>query len=97
MVDLKELEIWFITGSQHLYGEETLIQVTEHSKTIVNSLSKSAQMPVQVMFKPTVKTAEEIYTVCQEANVKKKLYRNYCLDAYFFSCQDVDRRIKDFI
>jgi L-arabinose isomerase len=71
MINLKELEVWFITGSQHLYGEETLKQVAEHSKTIAGSLNDAPQIPVKIVFKPTVKTAEEIYTVCQEANVAK--------------------------
>jgi len=70
-IDLKKLEVWFVTGSQHLYGEETLLQVASHSQTIAAALHQSAQIPVSVVFKPTVKTAEEIYAVCQEANVAK--------------------------
>ncbi len=69
MINLKKFEVWFITGSQHLYGEETLKQVAKHSKTIAASLNVAAQIPVRVVFKPTVKTSEEIYSVCQEANV----------------------------
>lgn len=72
MINLKESEVWFITGSQHLYGEETLKQVGEHSQTIASSLNASPQIPVTIVFKPTVKTAEEIYSVCQEANNAKK-------------------------
>jgi L-arabinose isomerase len=72
MINLKELEVWFITGSQHLYGEETLKQVAEHSKTIAASLNDSSQIPVRIVFKPTVKTTEEIYSICQEANTAKK-------------------------
>ena len=72
MINLKESEVWFITGSQHLYGEETLKQVAEHSQTIAASLHASPQIPVSIVFKPTVKTAEEIYSVCQEANNAKK-------------------------
>lgn len=71
IIDLKKLEVWFVTGSQHLYGEETLLQVASHSQTIAAALHESAQIPVSVVFKPTVKTAEEIYAVCQEANVAK--------------------------
>jgi L-arabinose isomerase len=65
------LEVWFVTGSQHLYGDETLKQVATHSQQIVSSLNHAAQIPVSIVFKPTVKTAEEIYSVCQEANVAK--------------------------
>jgi L-arabinose isomerase len=71
MIDLKTLEVWFVTGSQHLYGEETLRQVAEHSQTIATALNEATQIPVSVVFKPTVKTTEEIYGICQEANVAK--------------------------
>lgn len=69
MVDLKQFEIWFVTGSQHLYGEETLRQVAEHSQQIAQSLDQAGQVPVKVVFKPVVKTTEEIYRICQDANV----------------------------
>ncbi|MFD3000655.1 L-arabinose isomerase [Pontibacter toksunensis] len=69
MVDLKKFEIWFVTGSQHLYGEETLRQVAEHSQQIADGLGRAAQIPVQVVFKPVVKSTEEIYSICQDANV----------------------------
>ena len=71
MINLKQFEVWFVTGSQHLYGEETLRQVAEHSQTIATSLNDATQIPVTVVFKPTVKTTEEIYAICQEANVAK--------------------------
>jgi len=67
-MDLKKLEVWFVTGSQHLYGEETLKQVAEHSRTIAKTLNDSPQIPVKVVFRPTVKSPEEIYATCQEAN-----------------------------
>lgn len=69
MVDLKSYEVWFVTGSQHLYGEETLRQVDEHSKIIADSLNHSSIIPVKVVFKPVVKTPDEILTICREANV----------------------------
>jgi L-arabinose isomerase len=68
MTDLKQLEIWFVTGSQHLYGEETLQKVAEHSGQIARELNAAAQVPVKVIYKPTVKSTEEIFAVCQEAN-----------------------------
>ncbi|CAN5218807.1 L-arabinose isomerase [soil metagenome] len=72
MINLKQLEVWFVTGSQHLYGEETLKQVAEHSQTIANSLNKAIQIPVTVVFKPTVKSTEEIHNICSEANTAKE-------------------------
>ena len=71
MIDLKKLEVWFVTGSQDLYGEETLKQVAEHSKQIARSFNEAAQVPVTVVFKPTVKSTEEIYNTIQEANTTK--------------------------
>ena len=71
MKDLKQLEIWFVTGSQHLYGEETLKKVAEHSRQIASSLDKAKNIPVTVVFKPTVKSTEEIYNVCLDANNSK--------------------------
>ncbi|MBN1117852.1 MAG: L-arabinose isomerase [Bacteroidales bacterium] len=67
----KELEIWFVTGSQHLYGEETLKQVAENSQTIVNGLNSAQKLPVKLVYKPTVKTPDEIYNICLEANTSK--------------------------
>lgn len=71
MTNLKEYEIWFVTGSQHLYGEETLKKVAGHSQQIAKSFDESEHIPVRVVFKPTVKSAEEIYNVCQDANTAK--------------------------
>lgn len=68
MVDLKAYEVWFVTGSQHLYGEETLRQVDEHAQTIAQSFDTSPQISVRVVFKHVVKTPEEILAVCKAAN-----------------------------
>jgi len=68
MIDLKAFEVWFITGSQHLYGEETLKLVAEHSQQIAKGLDGAAGTPVRVVYKPVVKTPEEIYATLQDAN-----------------------------
>ena len=72
MADLKKLEIWFLTGSQHLYGEETLRKVDQHAATIARFLNDSKLIPVTVTFKPVVKTPEEIGNACTEANNNPK-------------------------
>jgi len=59
---------WFVTGSQHLYGMETLRQVDEHSKAMTEALNKDSAIPYQIVFKPVVTTPEEIRKVCLEAN-----------------------------
>ncbi|MDB5088139.1 MAG: L-arabinose isomerase [Mucilaginibacter sp.] len=71
MIDLKAFEVWFITGSQHLYGEETLKLVAEHSQQIAKGLDNDPQTPVRIVYKPVVKTPEEIYATLQEANTTK--------------------------
>lgn len=67
-MELKTLDIWFVTGSQHLYGEAVLKQVAEHAQTIALALDASEQIPVRVVFQPVVKTPDEIYALCQAAN-----------------------------
>jgi L-arabinose isomerase len=69
MIDLKTFEVWFITGSQDLYGEETLKKVAEHSQQIASGLGNAAQIPVRIIYKPVVKSTEEIYNTLQQANV----------------------------
>jgi L-arabinose isomerase len=68
MIDLKKFEVWFITGSQHLYGEETLRLVAEHSQQIAQGLGTSGKIPVRIVYKPIVKSTEEIYETLMEAN-----------------------------
>ncbi|CAG4994537.1 L-arabinose isomerase [Dyadobacter sp. CECT 9275] len=72
MIDFKQFELWFVTGSQHLYGEDTLRQVNEHALMIARELSGSGAVSVSVVYKPVVTTSDEIYNILQEANVSKK-------------------------
>lgn len=67
-MDLKQYEAWFITGSQHLYGAETLKTVAAHSQTIAQALDESEGVPVKVVFKPVLTTPDAIALLCQEAN-----------------------------
>jgi len=71
MIDLKQFEVWFVTGSQHLYGPETLEKVAEHSKTIAQALSHSAKIPVNVVFKPVLTTPDAIRELCLDANAAR--------------------------
>ncbi len=67
-INLAQYEVWFVTGSQHLYGPETLEQVAEHSRAITAALDDAAAIPVRVVFKPVLKTPDEITRLCREAN-----------------------------
>jgi L-arabinose isomerase len=68
MIDIGKYQVWFLTGSQHLYGEETLKQVAEHSKEIAQSLTNSEKIPVNVVFKPVLTSPEAILDICRQAN-----------------------------
>ena len=71
MTDFKHMEVWFVTGSQHLYGPETLKQVDEDSAKIVEGLNQTGKIPVKIVFKPVVKTPNEILDICVEASANK--------------------------
>ncbi len=71
-IDLKQYEAWFITGSQHLYGPETLEKVAEHSKEIGDALDRVVAIPVRVVVKPVLTGPDEIRRLCLEANSTEK-------------------------
>ncbi len=68
MIELKQLEVWFVTGSQHLYGSEVLEKVGEHARIISQAFSQSILIPVKVVVKPVLTNSQAIYTLCREAN-----------------------------
>ena len=94
MKNLKDLEVWFVTGSQHLYGEETLKQVDKHSKEIALPRCRrghTGKCHIQTGFKINRRNIR----VLPGSKQCKKLYWHYRMDAYIFSGQNVDRRIED--
>jgi L-arabinose isomerase len=68
MINLKSKEVWFVTGSQHLYGPETLKQVATHSQEIAAALDAAPAIPLKIVFKPVLTTPDAITALCQEAN-----------------------------
>ena len=67
-MSLRQFEVWFVTGSQHLYGPKTLETVADHSRQIAAALSASADVPVTVVFKPVLTTPDAIQALCLAAN-----------------------------
>jgi L-arabinose isomerase len=65
-------EIWFVTGSQHLYGPEALKQVAANSTKVVKGLNASGRLPFKLVFKPVLTTADEIARLCLDANSSPK-------------------------
>jgi L-arabinose isomerase len=71
-VGTDELECWFLTGSQHLYGEETLRAVAAQSAQVVAALDATPEIPVRIVSKPVLTGSDEIRRVCLEANAAPK-------------------------
>ncbi len=68
MDKLRSKEIWFVTGSQHLYGPQTLKRVAADSSKIAALLDKSPGISQRVVFKPVLTTPESIFELCSQAN-----------------------------
>jgi L-arabinose isomerase len=64
----KKLDLWFVTGSQHLYGPKTLEQVAADARQIAEALNADKSICANVVWKPTVKTPDEVYAMCRDAN-----------------------------
>ena len=62
-----DLEVWFLTGSQALYGEDTLRQVAEQSRQIAATLGRAEHIRARVVWKPVLTTADAIQRVCRDA------------------------------
>lgn len=69
--DLKQFQVWFVTGSQDLYGPSVLSQVDIDSSQIATSLGEDQQIPVTIIFKPVLRSSSEIFDLCQQANYDK--------------------------
>lgn len=68
MKNIRNFEIWFVTGSQHLYGPETLKQVAADSTVIAQSLDSLPAVSQKIVFKPVLTTPDQITALCTEAN-----------------------------
>lgn len=71
MIDLGRYEVWFVAGSQHLYGDEALRQVAAHAQEVAAALDASNEIPVSVVCKPVVTTPDAITTLCREASASE--------------------------
>ncbi|QZY88829.1 L-arabinose isomerase [Pantoea dispersa] len=63
-----EQKVWFVIGTQHLYGAETLRQVEQHARQVMNGLNQAGTLPVPLELKPLVKSPDEALALCREAN-----------------------------
>src|SRR5690242_13605307 len=60
-------EVWFLTGSQALYGEDTLRQVADQATLIARALDDAPGIAARVVFKPVLKDAAAIRRICLDA------------------------------
>ena len=65
---LKELEVWLVVGSQHLYGPETLQTVESHAREVARGLDQAETIPTRVVFKAVATTPSEVTAILTEAN-----------------------------
>src|SRR5690606_29818131 len=66
-------EVWFLTGSQHLYGPETLAQVAEQSRAISGALDAASEVPVRIVWKPVLTDSAAIRRIALEANADDRV------------------------
>lgn len=72
MPDLAKLELWFVVGSQALYGEATLAKVQEHAREMATRFAQSPQIPVKVCLAPLMTSSNSIAQLCLEANANSQ-------------------------
>ncbi len=64
----KNLEVWFVTGAQLLYGGDAVVQVNGHSKVMVDELNNSGRLPIKVVYKGTANSSKEVVDMFSAAN-----------------------------
>ena len=84
-MQLREFELWFITGSQHLYGDETLKNVAVHAHEIASNLDNHSSFPVRVVDKGVVTTPDDITQVMKDVNQSDQCIGVIFMDAYLFT------------
>jgi L-arabinose isomerase len=68
MLTVKPYQFWFVTGSQHLYGPETIEEVAQHSIQIIQALDQDKSIPYKIIFKPVLTGPAAIRKLMIEAN-----------------------------
>jgi L-arabinose isomerase len=72
MIELGNRELWFATGSQNLYGDQTLKTVEAHANEITAGLASSRNIPLRILPKPVLTTHDAITQLCSDANASIK-------------------------
>jgi len=64
----ENLEIWWVTGAQLLYGGDAVVKVDAHSKEMVDGLNNSGRLPIKVVYKGTANSSHEVSDLFKAAN-----------------------------
>ncbi len=72
MIELKQYEIWFVTGSQHLYGPAALEKVSANARQVAAALGVAPAIPLKIVFRPVITSAADATALCQQANDNPK-------------------------
>ena len=64
----ENLEIWWVTGAQLLYGGDAVVAVDAHSKEMVDGLNSSGNLPIKVVYKGTANSSKEVLDIMKGAN-----------------------------
>lgn len=73
MLTIEKKEFWFVVGSQHLYGEETLLEVKKHAETLVSELNESGKLPYPIVLQELAVTADKITRIMKEVNYRDEV------------------------
>ncbi|MUK87729.1 L-arabinose isomerase [Ornithinibacillus sp. L9] len=68
MLTIKPYKFWFVTGSQHLYGEEALKEVEDHSKEMTSKINETGNLPFELIFKDVLTNPSDIHQLMLQAN-----------------------------
>ncbi|MCU9615120.1 L-arabinose isomerase [Caldibacillus lycopersici] len=68
MLEVRPYTFWFVTGSQHLYGEDVLLEVENNSKSLVEGLNLKGGLPYKIEFKRVLTTSDDIHRLILQAN-----------------------------
>ncbi len=72
MANFNELELWWVTGAQLLYGGDAVVAVDSHSKEMVDGLNNSGNLPIKIVYKGTANSSKEVEAVMKAANNDSK-------------------------
>ena len=72
MIDPAGSELWFVTGSQHLYGDDVLAMVADNSRQIVAGLNSSQHIPLEIVSQPVMSSGDAIAAMVRRANSEQR-------------------------